>query len=122
MAELSRKLGEMEFDGLITDMTPAVEVRSGTIAAQTEETTFVRGTIVTLEEDGTLAVLGSGTGTPTGILTDDVTVGTEDTNVTIYTAGCFDPNKVTVADGYTLSDDDKDTLRKYGIVFRAALD
>ena len=31
MSELSRKVGEMEFDGLIADVTPKVQVRGKTI-------------------------------------------------------------------------------------------
>ena len=38
----------------------------------------------------------------------------------IYAAGCFDPEKVTVAEGYTLTQDDKDKLRSYSIIFKAA--
>ena len=34
MTNLSKKLGEMNFDGLFTDVVPAVQVRGGTIRKQ----------------------------------------------------------------------------------------
>ena len=50
-----------------------------------------------------------------------VTVGTDaDEKVAVYTAGCFDPDKVTVAESYTISQTDKDNLRMRGIVFKDA--
>ena len=59
--------------------------------------------------------------TPDCVLCDDVEVGTAaDENVAVYTAGCFDPDKVTVAESYTISQTDKDNLRMRGIVFKAA--
>ena len=59
--------------------------------------------------------------TPDCILCDDTEVGTaEDVPVDVYVAGCFDPEKVTVAEGYTVTQADKDKLRTYSIVFKAA--
>ena len=57
------------------------------------------------------------------ILCDDTTVGTtEDLAVAVYTAGCFDPDKVIVKEGYTITEADKDELHKRNIVFKAAFD
>ena len=59
--------------------------------------------------------------TPDCILCDDTEVGTtDDTPVDVYAAGCFNPEKVTVAEGYTITQADKDKLRAYSIVFKAA--
>lgn len=127
MAEISRKLGEMNYDGLITDITPKTEVRGKTIRKLTEKAVLVRGTILAKSsEDDKLVVLGESanggeTLTPDCILCDDVEVGTDaDVNAAVYTAGCFDPNKVTVKAEYTIKAEDYDALRKYGIVFKAA--
>lgn len=38
----------------------------------------------------------------------------------MYTAGCFDPGKVIVADEYTITEGDLDALRMRDIVFKAA--
>lgn len=54
---------------------------------------------------------------PDCILCDPVTVGTaNDVNVAAYIAGCFNPDKLTVKSGYTLTEGDKDKLRERGII------
>ena len=131
MINLSEKLGEMNFDGLITDYKPAVQVRGGVLRKATgEAVTMKRGTVLAKSSgtagDGKLVVLGTDatsneTLTPDCILCDDIEVGTEnDENVTVYTAGCFDPGKVIVADEYTITEGDLDALRMRDIVFKAA--
>ena len=187
---LSKKLGEMEYDGLVTDIIPETEVRGKTIRKVGTETTFKRGTVFGVDSsDGKLVILGTETSsasqefngdgtaktftvtakpitligvkvggtdstdwiydastgkitfgtapasgtknvvatypentiTPDCILCDDVVVGTEnDVIATVYTAGCFNTEKIKVASGYTVTAADFDTLRKYGIVFKAA--
>lgn len=115
----------MNFDGLFTDVVPAVQVRGGIIRKQTTSAvTLKRGTILAKSYgtagDGKLVILGSTaanneTLTPDCVLCDDVEVGTAaDENVAVYTAGCFDPDKVTVAESYTISQTDKDNLRMRG--------
>ena len=130
MTNLSRKLGEMEYDGLVSDVTPKVEVRGKTIRKLSAETTLKRGTILAMSSgtggDGKLVVLGTTAGsnetlTPDCILCDDIVVGTsEDVIATVYTAGCFNTAKTIVAEGYTMTSADYDSLRKYGIVFKAS--
>ena len=120
MTELSKKIGDMEFDGLVTDLTPHIQVSGGVIAKGAALTTYKRGTVLGMSEGGTLSVY-DGTGTPNCILCDDTDVGTEeDANVAVYISGCFDPNKVTLADSYELTADDIDQLRMRGIIFKAA--
>lgn len=138
--DLSRKLGEMNFDGLIVGTNPKVQVDGKTIRKEgSAETTYKRGTIFAKSSiDGKLVILGTeaaaavtGDGgaittpaeelTADCILTDDVTVGTSaDVVVTAYTAGCFNATKVIVADNYDITEADKDALRAYGIVLKAA--
>ena len=62
------------------------------------------------------------TDVPCCILCDDVIV-TEDADVpaAAYRSGNFNPDAVTVAEGYELTDADKDTLRKYDIIFTQML-
>lgn len=131
MTNLSKKLGEMNFDGLFTDVVPAVQVRGGTIRKQTTSAvTLKRGTILAksygTDGDGKLVILGSTaenneTLTPDCVLCDDVTVGTDaDEKVAVYTAGCFDPDKVSVTASYSITETDKDNLRMRGIVFKDA--
>lgn len=131
--ELRQKLGSMEYDGLITGLNPPVRVDGGVIAKLTAATVYKRGTLLAKSaKDGLLHILGeepptpgdgetADTYTPDCILCDDTEVGTtEDVPVDVYAAGCFDPEKVTVAEDYTITQADKDKLRTYNIVFKAA--
>ena len=131
MTNLSKKLGEMNFDGLFTDVVPAVQVRGGTIRKQTTSAvTLKRGTILAKSYgtagDGKLVILGSSaankdTLTPDCVLCDDGTVGTDaDEKDAVYTAGCFDPDKVSATASYSITETDKDNLRMRGIVFKDA--
>jgi hypothetical protein len=118
--ELRQKLGSMEYDGLITGLNPPTRVDGGTIAKLAAPATLKRGTLLGKADSGLLSIY-DGTGTPDCILCDDTEVGTaEDVPVDVYVAGCFDPEKVTVGDGYTITQADKDKLRTYSIVFKAA--
>ena len=118
--ELRQKLGSMEYDGLITGLNPPTRVDGGTIAKLAAPATLKRGTLLGKADSGLLSIY-DGTGTPDCILCDDTEVGTaEDVPVDVYVAGCFDPEKVTVGDGYTITQADKDKLRTYSIVFDAA--
>ena len=133
MRELSRKLGEMEYDGLITGLTPPAQVGGGTIAKLAEAAVYKRGTLLAKSaQDGKLRILGTApptpesgqtadTYTPDCILCDDTEVGTEeDVAVCVYTAGCFNPDKLIMADKYSLTQADTGKLRAYSIVLKAA--
>ena len=131
--ELRQKLGSMEYDGLITGLNPPTRVDGGTIAKLSAAAVYKRGTLLAKSaKDGLLHILGEAppaaaegqtadTYTPDCILCDDTEVGAaEDVPVDVYAAGCFDPEKVTVAEGYTITQADKDKLRAYSIIFKAA--
>ena len=133
------------YDGLISDVVPPVEVRGGLIAKISEientEITYKRGTIFvkSIDEDN-LYILGAvdreddveGSNDddveddsekkllPDCILCDDITIDiSKDHRVPFYTAGCFNPKKVHVAEGYVITEDDLDILRTKNIEFRA---
>lgn len=119
--ELCNKIGAMEYDGLITGLNPTARVTGGTIAKLTEAATLKRGTLLGKNGDTGLLSVYDGTTTPDCILCDDTEVGAEeDAPAMVYAAGCFDPEKVTVAEGYAITEADKDKLRTYSIVFKAA--
>lgn len=129
--ELNKKLGEVEVDGLVTDIDPHIVIGAGVIRKATGEALkLTRGTVLAKSRgssgDGKLVVLGttpasSETLTANCILCDDVEVGTgADATVAVYLAGCFDPNKVTTTNSHALNETDKDALRDGGIVFKAA--
>ena len=74
--ELHQKLGSMEYDGLITGLTPPIRVDGGVIAKMAAPTLLKRGTLLGKAGTGLLAAY-DGTGTPDCILCDDTEVGTE---------------------------------------------
>ena len=123
--ELLNKLGTVTADNLITGTDPALRIGSGLLRKNTGE--LKRGTVLAKSsKDGTLVTLGTASaGDETleayGILTDDITVpADEDVHMTIYISGKFNSNKIILAKGYTMTETDKDTMRKYGIEFTAA--
>lgn len=130
MSELSKSLGTMEFDGLIADINPKLVVSGGTIRKLSRADNIKRGTVLAKSGgtagDNKLVVLGTAAAsnevlTAYCILCDDVAVGTTDDVIApVYLMGCFNSNKVTVANNYTMTEADKDALRNGGIVFKAA--
>lgn len=123
--ELLNKLGTVTADNLIAGTDPALRIGSGLLRKNTGE--LKRGTVLAKSsKDGTLVTLGTASvGDETleayGILTDDITVpADEDVHMTIYISGKFNSNKIILAKGYTMTETDKDTMRKYGIEFTAA--
>lgn len=127
MTELSKKIAEMKPDNLVAGIQPSLRVGNGVIRKGTAEAELKRGTLLAKSStDAKLVVLGSTAATgetlePYAVLADDVKVGTvEDANAAIYIGGKFNLNSVTVNSGYTLSESDKDTFRKYNIEFAAS--
>lgn len=128
MTELSQKVCEMRPDDLVINTQPPCRIDGATVRKSTETQLLKRGSVMAKSSvDGKLVILGSNAATGEtleayGILTDNIVVGTdEDVSTAIYISGKFNSNKITVEDGYTITEKDKDTLRKYGIEFTAAL-
>lgn len=126
MTELSQKIAEMKPDDLIVGTQPPC--RSGGAIVRKGAGKLKRGTLLAKSSvDAKLVVLGTEAAEkeclePYGVLCDDIEVGSEeDLPVTIYISGKFNVNKITVADGYEITENDKDTLRKYSIELTAAL-
>ncbi len=123
-------IGEMNYDGPVSDLIPAVTVGGATIRKLGTAATLVRGTILAISSgsagDGKCVVLGNSaasneTLTPYGILCEDVDVGTAaDVNAAVYLSGCFDPDKVTAKASYDITAEDIDALRIRNIRFVAA--
>jgi len=124
MKDLNRKIGDMEYDGLITDLNFPVQVRGGAIAGLAAAASYKRGTILAKNTtNNKLYILGSTVGTdtlvPDSILCDDCDVdASTDNNQAVYTSGCFHTEKVIVASGYTITEADFDELRMRNIVFK----
>ena len=122
---LNRMVDTMTYDGLISGLTPEAKVKGATLRKLGTAATLVRGTILAKSSgtggDDKYVVLGTTAGsnetlTADCILADDIDVGTtDDVNAAVYDMGCFDPAKLTVKSGYTITEADKDVLRERGI-------
>lgn len=133
MKELAKNVGTRGQDNLIAGVFPRALTMPVKIAAG--EGKLKRGTILTAKEDGTYVVCGKKVTTgegdsaqttvysdPSAVLTDDVDAsGATAVAAVAYRSGNFNPDEVTVAEDYTLSLTDKDTLRKYDIIFTRVL-
>lgn len=120
MIKLNEKIGQYEADNLIMDTCPPCRTGGGYLVPGTGD--LARGTVLAKNSEGKLDVLGKTKGTKAyGILTDPVKGSNEETPVTVYIGGKFNRNKISVAEGYTMTEDDFDTLRAYGIEFTAAM-
>lgn len=125
---LVNKVGECGQDNLIARLFPRALTMGIKVAAG--EGLLKRGTVLVATEDG-YVVCGKSVTTgegdnavtttyadPSAILVDDIDAsGDEAVTAVAYRSGNFNPHAVIVADGYTLTAADKDTLRKYDIVF-----
>lgn len=126
---LNRMVDTMTYDGLISGLTPEAKVKGVTIRKLGAAATLVRGTILAKSTgtagDNKFVILGTTaaeneTLTADCILADDIEVGTAaDVNAAVYDMGCFDPAKLTVKGGYTITEADKDVLRERGIYLAA---
>lgn len=128
MQKLSKHLGSVSYDNLFAGTNPPPRTMGGVLRKCATETEYKCGTLLAKSsEDNKLVILGSTaaedeTLEPYGVLCDDITVGTaEDEPCEIYAEGNFNSNSLIVADGYTITEKDKDALRKYHIVMSAAL-
>ncbi|MDF2984892.1 MAG: hypothetical protein K0R50_402 [Eubacterium sp.] len=131
MKHLNRKVGKVAYDKLLAGVSPAVHVNSGVIRQLGATATFPRGTVFAKSSgsagDGKLVILGTTaitneTLTPDSILCDDTEIGTTAAvNAAVFTGGCFNIDALTVKDGYTLSEADKDKLRERGIYLGTVL-
>lgn len=126
---LNGKADEMSCDKLIAGMTPPIKVASGIISKLSTAESYARGAVLAKSaKDGKLYILGSAaaegdTLTPDCVLCDPEDVGTtEDVTAAVYVAGCFSVNALTVAEGYTITEADKDKLRERGLYLKPLWD
>lgn len=129
MSELLKMVGETTSDDLFVDLYPLARVEGRIIRAQESTPLEIkRGTIMAISSaDGKLVPLGttansssSETLTPDCVLCDDITVATSDINVAVYASGCFNANRVITVNNHVITAAEKDTLRKYDIILKAA--
>ena len=117
MENLVNQVGSIGQDNLIARLFPRALTTGVNIAAGAGE--LKRGTLLTLKDEGTYAVYSGASGTKqSAILVTDVdATGEEDAPAVVYVSGNFNPDALIMPDGYTLTAEDKDELRKYNIYF-----
>lgn len=121
---LNETIGPIEYDDLIASNDPVAHAVHVKLAAS--RGVLVRGTVITGVPGGELAPLAAAAAIDkaTYILTDDTDTDTGTSGAVVATAyrtGHFARNKLTVAAGYTLTDADKEILRKSGILLSDAV-
>ena len=120
---LDETFGTMAYDNLISSTNPSAELFMVTVAKGDAEVTLKRGTVLALDSNGKMEVLGSGSGTANAVLADDVTVGTAADAVAVaYRNGHFNKQALIVATGYTMTAADKEALRSVGILITDAIE
>lgn len=112
----------IDTDGLIYGLNPAAEAFMVTIKALSAPATLKRGTVLAIDTDKKMVVLGSGAGTANCVLCDDTEVGTSDVKALAYRTGHFAVEKLTVADSYAITAADKEALRDAGILLSNAVE
>ena len=147
MKQLNENVGSCEFDNLIYQGSPDLDVFSATLRGTGSDTkkTLKRGTVLALSDiDGKCVVLGStlkefstdelqklGYEAPEEaqtetlaancILCDDIEVGKDDIFAPAYRTGHFNRAALVVEAEYKLTATDEEELRKGGILLSTAL-
>ncbi len=133
--DLVRPVGSIGQDNLIAHIEP--EAKTTGIYVKEGAGDLKRGTVLYRTDDGSYDVYGGditippetegGDPTikhvePSMILVEDSDASTEQTTAVGYRCGCFNRHALIFADGYTMTNGDVDTLRKYGIILSDMLD
>ena len=119
MARLDENLGNVSPDNLIAGVYPAAEVYN--VVLKGGQGVLERGTLLANSADGVVKISADTTGKATAVLAE--TVNTEEETVAVaYRTGHFNTNKLIVADGYTITAEDKEALRGVGILVSDAVE
>ena len=111
---LCNKVGEIGQDNLIAKLFPTAKTFGVKIPAGLG--VLVRGTVLALV-DGVYAVLGEeNTGKANCVLADEVDATEAEAVGVAYRTGHFNRKALVVADGYTMTVEDEEELRKGGIL------
>ncbi len=113
MDQRVKRVGSVEQDDLIAGIYPPAVATGIQLAAGQGQ--LLRGTVLAVSADGCVVLSAATAGKAAYILTDDVDA-TEAAGTTAYRSGNFNTKALTVAEGYELTAEDRDSLRKYDIV------
>ena len=119
MSRLDENLGAVGFDNLINSMSPGAEVFS--VEVKSGQGVLKRGTLLATADGGMVKISTATTGKAKAVLAEDVDTA-ESTNAVAYRTGHFNTNALIVADGYEITDADKEALRTAGILLSDAVE
>lgn len=118
--KLNEDIATIEYDNLFySDDVKAIP--AGVIVASGQGI-LKRGTLLAKTSENKMVVLGSEEGAVADcVLTDEVDATSADADAIAYIQGDFNINKLIVAEDYTISQADKDTLRTKNILIGRTL-
>lgn len=118
--KLNEDIATIEYDNLFySDDVKAIP--AGVIVASGQGI-LKRGTLLAKTSENKMVVLGSEGGAVADcVLTDEVDATSADADAIAYIQGDFNINKLIVAENYTISQADKDTLRTKNILIGRTL-
>ena len=116
---LDETVGSMSYDNLLAGLCPAAEVFHVTV--KSGQGVLERGTLLATGDAGMEKISASTTGKANAVLADAVDTGAE-TIALAYRTGHFNKNRLIVADGYEITDADKEALRIAGILLSDAVE
>lgn len=118
--KLNEDIATIEYDNLFySDDVKAIP--AGVIVASGQGI-LKRGTLLAKTSENKMVVLGSEEGAVADcVLTDEVDATSADADAIAYIQGDFNINELIVAEGYTISQADKDTLRTKNILIGRTL-
>jgi len=119
---LVKKAGSIGQDNLVAKLFPPAEPFGVKIAAGQGQ--LKRGTVLVPSEDGTYTVLADATtGKANCVLADDADAsGTESVTAVAYRTGHFNSKALIAAEGYALTQADREELRRGGILLSEMMD
>lgn len=120
MSRLDENLGSVGFDNLINGTDPGTEVFSVEVAAG--QGVLERGTLLATADGGMVKISAATTGKANAVLADAVDTTNGAVTAIAYRTGHFNANALIVADGYEITDADKEALRVAGILISDAVE
>ena len=119
MSRLDENLGSVGFDNLIHGAYPPAEVFHASVASG--QGVLERGTLLAIGTGGLVKISSSTTGKANAVLAEPVDTTGGATVAVVYRTGHFNANALIVADGYEITDADKEALRSVGILLSDAV-
>ena len=118
MSRLDKTIGTSGYDNLINSTDPGVECFHVTL--KSGQGVLERGTLLATGSSGLEKISSGTTGKANAILAETIDTA-EGTVALAYRTGHFNANALIVANGYTITDADKEALRVAGILLSDAV-